>query len=308
VTFTPIPDERKRIAALIEGRADIVSDVPADLAKQIDEASDRYRILEVPGLADFHLGFDVQRAHTPYVPTPSNPFLDVRVRRAFRAAIDTQRLVREVLGGTGEPAIQLVAPHVFGFDPGLPRPTWDVAEARRLMSEAGYPQGFEVVLDAPAEAFYADKGVGPFVVDALAPIGVRVRLRLLPAKVLFEREARHDTSLFLDSWNCSSGDLQEVLDFELHTPDPERGYGSQNVGAYSNADLDRLAERAHHTMLGEERLAILRAAARLAYDDVPWVPLYMVRNRYGVARDVNWEPRPDRLVRALSISLAGPQP
>jgi peptide/nickel transport system substrate-binding protein len=303
VSFSWIPDDERRISALLEGRVDLVSDVPSELARRI-QSSGRYRMLEVPGLADFHLGFDTQRPRTPYVSAARNPFLDVRVRRAFRASIDTERLVREVLGGAGEPANQLVAPHVFGFDPSLPRSPLDAASARRLMSEAGYSKGFEVVLDAPEESFYADKGVAPFVADALGAIGIRVKLRRIPAKELFEREARHDTSLFLDSWNCSSGDLQEVLDFELHTADSSRGYGSQNVGSYSNLELDRLAERAHQTMLREERLEILRAATRLAYDDVPWVPLYMIQNRYGAAKDLNWEPRPDRLIRAASISFS----
>jgi peptide/nickel transport system substrate-binding protein len=295
IWFASLPDERQRAAALLAGRLDLVTGVPADLVPSI-AAANGFQVLERPGLLEVFLGFDHARDRTPYASPARNPFRDRRVRRAVAASIDRTRLVREVLGGGGDEARQLAARGVFGGDPEQRGPGPDLALARRLLREAGYPEGFSVVLDAPQTSFVGDARVGPFVARSLAEIGVRVELRQLPEAGLFRRWSERDTSLFVGAWSCTSGDAQEVLDFLLHTPDPGRGLGRENVGAYSNPEVDRLAGRARETLSRDLRLDLLRAAGRLALDDYAWVPLYVPHDRYGLRRGLTWSPRPDGLI------------
>ncbi|MCI4355382.1 MAG: ABC transporter substrate-binding protein, partial [Thermoplasmata archaeon] len=208
LTFSSVSDDRERVEALLSGRVDLASDVPPELAPRVASARN-LRLIEVPGLTEIHLGFDVHRPRTPYASPARNPFLDRRVRRAILAAIDRETLVRDVLLNAGEVAYQPVAPTAFGFDPRPPRPTFDVALARGLMAEAGFAGGFSVTLDAPQTSFVGDARVAPFVARSLGEIGIRVQLRSLPKDELFQREEIRDTSLFIAGWNCGSGDIQE---------------------------------------------------------------------------------------------------
>jgi peptide/nickel transport system substrate-binding protein len=285
---------------LLAGRLDLVSDVPPELAGRISGGQD-LELVERPGLLEVYLGFDHSRARTPYASPNRNPFRDRRVRHAVAAAIDRKRLAEE-MGGAEAP--QLVAWGVFGWDPKWRVPAPDLALARRLLREAGYAEGFSVVLDAPLTSFVGDARVGRFVARALAEIGVRVEQRAQPKAELFRRWSERDTSFFVGGWSCTSGDAQEVLDFLLHTPDPARGLGRENVGGYSNRELDRLAGRARETMEREVRLRLLRAASATALADFALVPLYVPHDRYGVRRGLHWSPRPDGLILGAQMRMA----
>jgi len=303
LTFNSIPDDTQRVGALVAGRMDLVSDVASDGSSLI-RAARGVNLLEVPSLTLVYIGFDVARARTPYASPARNPFRDARVRRAVLAALDRQRLVNQVLEATGDEAHQIVAPGVFGFDPELPRNDPDPELARRLLAQAGFPGGFSATLDAPATSFVGDARVAPFVSRSLAEIGIGIELRPQSKQELFARMSQRDTSLFIGGWNCSSGDMQEVLDFLLHTPDPSNRWGRENAGGYSNPRVDQLAEEAHRTMGRERRLQLLREAARLALEDVAWVPLYVTRNRYGASDRLRWSPRPDTLILGETIGIA----
>jgi peptide/nickel transport system substrate-binding protein len=302
LSFSSIPDDRQRVAALLEGRLDLVTDVPPELAPSIAGAPG-YQVLERSSLLEVYLGFDHAHARTLYASPARNPFRDRRVRQAVAAAIDRARLVQEVLGNAGDVADQLVAHGVFGWDPERRPPRPDLALARRLIREAGYPDGFSVVLDAPDTSFVGDVRVGPFVARSLAEIGIRVELRQQPKAELFRRWAERDTSFFVGAWSCTSGDEQEVLDFLLHTPDQARGLGHENVGGYGNPEVDRLAGQARETMGRTLRLRLLREAAAAALDDVAWVPLYLPHDRYGIWRGLQWSPRPDGLILGAQMRV-----
>ncbi len=304
LVFSSIPDDHQRLSELVAGRVDLISDVPPELGAGVAAATE-LRLMESPSLTEIFLAFDVSRQRSPYASPPRNPFLDRRVRRAFAAAIDRGALVHDVLLAGGEVADQVAAPRVFGFDPGLKRQVYDPAEAHRLMAESGFGDGFSVVLDAPDTSFAGDVRVAPFVAGSLAGIGVRVELRPQGKEALFRRQAKRDTSLMIGGWNCGSADMQEVLEFLLHTTDAARGYGRENVGGYSNARLDSLTEEAHKTMSHDQRLSLLRAASAVAADDVPWVPLYIPHDRYAARRALTWAPRPDRVIRGSRMSWAG---
>lgn len=230
------------------------------------------------------LVFDLERLRTPYASPEKNPFLDRRVRLAFLQGIDTGRLAREVLKGFGQPATQLVAPPVFGFDPGFVPPSIDSVAARALLAQAGLPSGFTVTLDATKGAYPGDAAAAARVAESLGEIGVTVHVNFLPKAELWGKLARRDTSFYL-----------------LHTRDPARGLGSENAGGYSNPEVDRLFDEARETMAPGPRLNKLQAAARLALQDVPWVPLYIQDQVYAIREPWDWTPRADKRIRADEV-------
>jgi len=191
---------------------------------------------------------------------------------------------------------------VFGYDPAYPAPRPDLEEARRLLAEAGWGNGFSVVLDAPSGVYVEDARVAAFVAEALRPLGIAVRVQLLDKTTAFARQADRDTSFYLASWSCQSADMQEIFTYLLHTPDPARGFGSENAGGYSNPEVDRLAEQAAETMDPNERAILLRRAVRLALDDTPWVPLYIQTQVYALREPFRWQPRADRTIRVEDVT------
>lgn len=300
VLVRSIGDERERVRALVAGAVDMATDVPPTAVAELRGAAG-VRVLRAAGLRETYLAFDVESPRTPYASPPRNPFLDRRVRLAFVHAIDRSRLVQDVLLGFGQEATQFAAPGVFGFNPRI-RPTpHDPALARRLLAEAGHPRGFRLRLDAPRGVHPGDAAAATLVAESLRGVGLEVDLNLLPKPAMFEKLARRDTSAFIGTWNSLSGDMEEIYLNLLRTTNPPRGQGADNTGGYSNPEVDALFEAAGATTEPETRLERLKAGVALAMQDVPWAPLYIQDQLYGLRDSYDWAPRPDKRVRVSEI-------
>jgi peptide/nickel transport system substrate-binding protein len=294
-----VSDERERLRALAGGSVDLIADVPAASVEQLRNTPS-LRVLRAAGLRESYVLFDMARGKTPYASPPRNPFLDRRVRVAFVQAIDRGRLVREVLQGFGQEATQFAAPGVFGFNPSVRPPAFDPQQARLLLEEAG--GGFSVTLDAPQGVHPGDARAAEAVARNLRAIGVDVRLNLLPKAEIFDKLTRRDTSLAIGSWNCLSGDMEEIYLSLLRTPRVELGQGVDNTGGYSNPAVDAAFALAGATAAPEARLDRLQKAVALASADVPWVPLYVQDQLYGIRDPYDWTPRPDKRVRLSEVT------
>jgi peptide/nickel transport system substrate-binding protein len=299
-SFLSIAGERERVDALRSGAVDLVSDLSEDGARAV-AAAPGCSALQVRSLRVVYLGFDVARARTPYASPGKNPFRDRRVRLAVRDAIDAGR-IDEVLGAAGEAATGLAAPGVFGHEDGGSPPVHDPERAKTLLREAGLAKGFDVVLDALRGVYPGDAKVAELVVESLKAVGIRVEPRFEDKAVNFARLTRRDTSLFLVSWAPLGGDVQQVFEYLLHTPDPARGYGTDNCGGFSDPALDRMIEEAGRTPV-EARAEKLKSAAQQALDQLPLVPLYVPNNLYGIRGPWRWTPRRDKIVRVEEIGL-----
>jgi peptide/nickel transport system substrate-binding protein len=303
VTLRVIPDAGRRSASLLSGQVDMLTDVPPGFGSAGHTPTD-VRLLRAPGLRQMFLGFDMARSPTPYVDAARNPFLDRRVRIAVQSAIDTHRLVGDLFSQAASEADQLVAPGVTGYDPAWRRPPFDPAAARRLLSEAGWPDGFSVTLDAPRDVYLADTAVADRVAAYLDSVGIHVRVNKMPKADFFKKLEARDTSLYMMSWNCLTADMQEVFNSLLHTPDMVRGLGRENVSNYTNPRLDALVEEASQTTTHEERVRLLRSASDIALEDAPWVPLYVQDQVYALRRPFEWTPRQDKRVRVAEFTVA----
>ena len=123
----------------------------------------------------------------------------------------------------------------------------------------------------------------------------------LDKAVLFQKETTHDTSLYLLSWSCGSGDIEEIFDYLLHSPDEVHGYGGDNGGQYTNPELDEKVEEASRIMQPATRLNALQKAVDMAMQDLPWVPLYVQADLYALNTRFVWSPPADRNIRVREI-------
>jgi peptide/nickel transport system substrate-binding protein len=254
----------------------------------------------VPSITVKLLQLDVASERTPWVAGGRNPFRDRRVREALHLALDRTRLAG-MLQAPAIPAYQLVPPVIFGYDPGLPQPVPDLARARTLLAQAGWPKGFEVTLHA--RTILADGAEAVRLV--LAEAGIRVKVRLLPEKEFFEatEAARPDFAMALTRFGCPTGDAAMLFDAGLHTLEPLEGYGRANAGGYASREADELIEEAGRALHPAVRKETLQRLMRLAMSDLPWIPLYVEEEVYLAAPGIAWEPRLDNYVLLSEVSV-----
>ena len=286
VEFLPEPDLAARLALLTNGQVDILQEPgPENLE----------RIRKAPGcrvLAQDSLGaiFVLLRSDRP-------PFSDARVRQAIDLALDRRALVDKVLHGEGTPLGQMVSQNVFGYAAGLDPPATDLASARRLLAEAGFPDGLDLELNYRPGRGEEAAGVR----DQLAAAGMRVHLLEVPWSDLFKRLLAGDVGFYLGGWFCLSADASDLFDATVHTRDTARGYGASNFNRYSNPALDRLIEESSRNLDLLDRRRSLESCQRMLMNDLNFIPLYSPSVIFGVRKDIDWNLRRDGLILAKSI-------
>jgi len=247
---------------------------------------------------------DQFRKNSPYVksPTGENPFLDVRVRRALYYGINEDAIIKFIMKGFAAPAAQFHPDVVVGYDPAIKRVKYNPAKAKELLAEAGYPNGFSVVLDAPNNRYINDAQIAQAVASSLAKIGIKVKVNATPKSSFFPKTARQDTSFFLIGWASSDGDGSSMLDGVVHSKDDVKGYGRYNNGKYSNAKVDKLIEESDGNMNPASRLKEMREAQQIALvKDQNIIPLHYQVDIYASSKKIKFTPRTDSRIWVYDI-------
>lgn len=307
VTYRFIGNDSARLAALKAGDVDLIDQVPtrdvADLARD-----GRLTVFSTPSLRNIYLYLDGWREQTPHVtdhqgrPLPSNPLRDVRVRRALSLAINRAGMVAQVMDGQAAPSGQLLPAGAVGHDPELRPDPHDPEQARRLLAEAGYPQGFTVALHGPNDRYVNDAQILQAIAQMWARIGVRVRVEALPSSAYFSRTARDEFSIGLLGWGTGTGEPDSPLANLLATIDPSRGRGASNRSRYSNPRFDAALDRALATLDLAEREAVYREATGIAIRDQAIIPLHHQVNIWAARRGFTYAPRNDERTLAMSLT------
>ncbi|MBS7791974.1 ABC transporter substrate-binding protein [Roseococcus sp. SDR] len=307
VTYRFIGNDSARLAALKAGDVDLIDQVPtrdvADLARD-----GRLTVFSKPSLRNIYLYLDGWREQTPHVtdhqgrPLPANPLRDVRVRRALSLAINRPALVAQVMDGQAAPSGQLLPAGAVGHDPALVPDRYDPEQARRLLAEAGYPQGFMVALHGPNDRYVNDAQILQAIAQMWARIGVRVRVEALPSSAFFSRSARDEFSIGLLGWGTGTGEPDSPLANLLATIDPSRGRGASNRSRYSNPRFDAAVDRALATLDLAERESVYREATGIAMADQAIIPLHHQVNIWAARRGFTYAPRNDERTLAMSLT------
>ncbi|MBR0662390.1 ABC transporter substrate-binding protein [Neoroseomonas oryzicola] len=311
VNYRMITNDAARTAALLAGDVDLIDQVPtSDLAKLRQD--NRVRLSETVGLRLIFLGLDFQRAATensPFVtdndgrPLGRNPLRDVRVRRALSMAIDRRAIVDRVMEGAAVPANQFLPQGVFGFVADLPAPAYDPDGARRLLAEAGYPNGFRIQLNGPNDRYINDSRIIQAIGQMWTRIGVRTAVEAQPWTTFIGRAGRQEYSAFLIGWG-SNPDGSHPLRNIMATFNAERGWGASNRGRYSNPQVDDLLAQSLTELDEAKRERLVVDAMRIAMQDVGVVPLHIQTNIWASRRNFEHTARNDELTRAQDLRPA----
>jgi len=302
IEYRPIANAATRVAALLSGEVDMIFPVPPQDVARI-RGTPGFRVLEEPDTRTVFLGFDASRAESLDMPgSGKNPFKDVRVRRAVQRAIDPDVLHRKVMRGASRPAALLIGPGINGYEAALDvRPPPDLEAARRLLAEAGYPQGFPVTLDCPNDRLVNDEAICQAVVSMLARLGIKASLHAQTKSKFFQKLHAFQTSMYLMSWQPGTADLQEVLFMVATTGAPRSG--TWNAGRYSHPRVEQLAVSMTTEMDRAKRQRLMSEAQRLLQEDVAFVPLHQQMVTWAVRDGVEMKVGRDGEVRPVLIRL-----
>jgi peptide/nickel transport system substrate-binding protein len=306
VTFRIITSDPTRVAALLAGEVQAIENVPTpDLAKlRANKSLNVYRTVSVRLM---YLHLDTARDKSPFVtdkagqPLEKNPLRDLRVRRAMSKAINRQALVERVMEGAAVATGQLMPEGFFGHAPGIKLEAYDPDGAKKLLAEAGYPDGFGLTLHAPNNRYVNDEQVAQAIAQMLARIGIQTRVDAMPSAVFFSRGSKLEFSFLLVGWGADTMEASSPLKALLATFDTAKGMGAANRGRYSNPKMDAVLEQALATVADARREKLLQQATELGVGDLGIIPLYHQHNLWATRKGVSYEPRADERTLAYEF-------
>ena len=294
VIFTPIGNDATRVAALISGDIDMMQPVPVQDALRVG-AHPNLRMMQGPELRSIFLGMDQARDELLYSNVKGkNPFKDKRVRRAFYQAIDIEAIRSRIMRGAATPTNLMVAPGIKGFVAELnARLPYDPAAAKKLLTEAGYPNGFEVGMNCPNDRYVNDSEICQAVAAMLARIDVKVNLNSETKVTYFPKILSRNTSFYLLGWTPTTYDSHNPLLQLMMTPVDKGAQGQFNLGSYSNKRLDELTGQIAVELDEAKRNALIAEAFRIHADDIGHLPLHQQALAWGMKRNVEVVQLPD---------------
>jgi peptide/nickel transport system substrate-binding protein len=301
--YTPVASAPTRVAAILSRELDLISDVPLQDIERI-KGTNGYHVVQAPQQLIMLLEMDGTRDvaldawDKAGQPLKTNPLKDVRVRRAFAHAVDANLIVDRVMRGQAKVVGTAAAPGLGGYQPDLDvRWPTDVARARALLAEAGYPDGFAIQLNCPLERYVNTDEICRATASLLARIGVEVRVKGSPwpefARMLVNGP---NSSFHLIGAAGNSGDSQDTFISIMATRGKEPGWGATNWAMWSNAEFDTVAKELTQTFDEARRTELYRRALTIGKDQVHAVYLHQPLLTWAMRTAVTMPPRADAAI------------
>jgi peptide/nickel transport system substrate-binding protein len=273
VVFTPINSDATRLAALISGEIDVINDPPPQDVPRLMQTPNIKVIEGVENRVVF-IGMDQHRDELLYSNVKGkNPLKDRRVRQALYQAIDIEAIHKTTMRNLSKPTGALLpAPKMSGpqIEKRLP---YDKEAAKKLLAEAGYPNGFEVTLDCPNNRYVNDERICQALAAMWSQVGIATKVNAMPRAVYFPKLEKLDTSLYMLGWGGASTDAMFTLQPVLSTY-TGKGDGDYNYGRYSNPKLDALTQKAKIEMNPEARIVFVQEALMAHNTEINHLPLH----------------------------------
>jgi peptide/nickel transport system substrate-binding protein len=310
VTVRFILNDGARTAALLAGDVDLIEHVPTtDYARL--KRDPRLVVTEIPSLRTLFVSPDYSRTGPhPLVtdnagaPLPQNPFQDVRVRRALSMAINRDALVERGMDGVAAATAQWLPPGAFGHNPDVRPMRFDPDAARRLLSEAGFPEGFRVTLATPNDRWANDARIAQAVAQMWTRIGVRTQIDAMPFTAFIPRRTRQEHAIQIGAWGSSTGEASNYLTAIVATHDRQRLTGASNMTRHSDPRIDAFVADGAATMDDERREAIWKEAVAYYAEQVPMIQLLQYVNTWAHRRGLRHDPRMDERTVAMGVREA----
>ena len=292
IEFTPIQNAATRVAALLSGEVDLIQDVPVqDLGRA--DAADGLKVEKAPQNRTIFFGLNqgADDLKTDNV-DGKNPFADAKVRQAMNIALNRPAIQQVVMRGQSAPTGVIIPPFVNGWTEALDKaPETDVAKAKELLAEAGYPDGFSARLDCPNDRYINDEAICQAAVGMLGQVGIDVSLNAQPKAQHFPLISNGETDFYMLGWGVPTFDSEYVFNFLVHSRDETRG--SWNATGFSNAELDTMIEGlAKETDLDKRNQMIADIWAKVQEEQL-YLPIHNQVLNWGMKDNIQFGVQPE---------------
>jgi len=285
LVFRTVPRAEERMAALRNGEAALVTDLPPLPMEQWDSPTSRLKAVE-----------STQRMFVGVRVEEGSPLADKRVRQALNYGVNVERIVDDLLEGYGERYGSWVNPP--WNNPALVPWPYDPERAHELLAEAGYQEGFTVTLCTPVGVYYQDAAIAEAIAQQLAEIGITVEVETVDWAALARQLLSGDVPpLFLLGLNSWGDGVEDVKNLSATF--------AFNPTGWQNEPFEDVLQQAVNTFNEDSRIRLLNEAQAIAYDEAPWIWLWRQYDFYGISRDLDWAPRRDGLVYLYRASEGG---
>lgn len=292
-----IADDAARTTALLSGGIDAIENVPTpDVERMRNE--DGINFASGKSQRFVFLFLDSGRDQPPGVtglddaPLAENPLKDVRVRKAINLAINRDAIAERVMMGLAYPSNNIVFDDGEGFVAGLENPPYDPDQAKALLAEAGYGDGFKINIASPNNRMINDEKVVQALAQMLTRVGITTAVDAMPFSVIASRGQKGEFGVSMMSWGSTTEGSTPIRQM-LACKDADKGWGAVNWGNYCNEEVDALLAKALSTVDTDARKAVLEEAITKLMDDVAFVPLYFQGSTWAAKDGIAVEPRSD---------------
>ena len=287
VLFKTVKEEAARVAGLLAGQADAISNLPIEEIERV-EKNPRTRVERVPGYRMYFLTMNV--AH--------KPFDNKLVRQAVSYSIEPTVILKHIFEGNGYSLNGPLSSNMIGYDPAAKRYPHDPQKARELLAKAGYPNGLEVKLYLAPDRHLKGKEVCQVIARQLSESGINAELVPQEYPIYWGKDGVNGGKLPFYYAGRSAYDADTFYDQYFHT-------GVTKRTNYSNPELDKLIEQEQQTGDHKKRVAVLQQAGRIIMEDAPVVPLYTLAEIYGLARNIIWQGNPNNEIVVADMKIKG---
>ena len=287
LVYSPVKADATRISALLSGDVDLVTEVPVQDVERLKKEP-KVKVVDGHEVRTIFLGMDQHRDELVYSSIKGkNPFKDVRVRKALNMAVDREAIKRVTMRGLSIPAGIMVAPGVQGYAKDIDLVMkYDPAGAKKLLAEAGYPNGIDFTLDCPNNRYVNDERVCQAVVAMWAKAGINAKLNAMPFSTFIAKIQKFDTSVYMLGWGVVTLDANYTLQSLVRTK-TGGAEGSFNLGRISDPKLDTTIDALKIATEEKGRMALLREALAEVRDQHYYVPLHHQLRPWAMKRNVS---------------------
>ncbi|MDR6873644.1 peptide/nickel transport system substrate-binding protein [Bosea sp. BE125] len=305
VRFLPVTNAGPRLAGLLAGDYDVIENPAArDLARI--KGDKRFGHVITPSTRVIYFQLDVARDESPFVKAPDgkNPLKDARVRKAMSLAIDRDAIVKRIMDGAAEPAYQYLPTGMSGTLANPPKLAYDPAAAKKLLAEAGYPNGFQLTLSSTNDRYINDSQITQAVAQYLTQIGIKTEVDAMTRAIYFPRRAKKEFSVALGGWGSGTGEAASFLRQWPPTPNEAKTLGGSNYGGYKNDEFDKVIRAAVTTLDDTKRAELLQQAMTLVLADGAFIPLHFESGIWAFKSELAVAGRADQFMLAMSVKPA----
>ncbi|MDH1702327.1 ABC transporter substrate-binding protein [Comamonas terrigena] len=303
LVYLPIKSPATRVAALLSGEVDFAQDIPAQDVARLKQDS-KLRINEGPENRSIFLGLNVGAPELKSSNVKGkNPFADPKVRQAVELAIDRDAIKRSVMRGLSIPSGVMAPSFVNGYEKAMAAyPKADVAKAKALLAEAGYPNGFTVTLHTPNDRYVNDEAISTAVAGFLGRVGIKTEVSARPIAMHSVGIVKAESDFYLYGWGVPTYDSAYIFDFLVATRGKE-GRGAQNATHYSNAELDNKIISLSSESDKAKRDATIKQIWDVVQKERFYIPLHDQVIHFASVKKINVPVHPDNVLHFKDVKF-----